>query len=143
MTEENALLKTHPAGDPGKAGFGLPGEAQSLDTFAGKVQIRWVPDGAVSTLGLLPFFTEFLKTSGLFDAFVVARDTRSVREISCRLAPFACSSRIAVRCAWLSMSRFLFLSDSFRHSVQFTAGAFDPALRLLLLHRVHLRQCLA
>jgi len=34
------------------------------------VQIRWVADGAVSTLGLLPYFTEFLKTSGLFEAFV-------------------------------------------------------------------------
>jgi hypothetical protein len=70
MTEEKALLKTHPAGEPGKDRFGLPYEAQCLDTFAGKVQIRWVPDGAVSTLGLLPFFTEFLKTSGLFEAFV-------------------------------------------------------------------------
>jgi hypothetical protein len=70
MTEEKALLPTHPAGESGGAGFKLPGAAQSLDTFAGKVQIRWVPDGAVSTLGLLPFFTEFLKTSGLFDAFV-------------------------------------------------------------------------
>src|SRR5665213_347384 len=70
MTEEKALLKTHPAGEPGEVGLGLAGEAQSLDTFAGRVQIRWVPDGAVSTLGLLPFFTEFLKTSGLFDAFV-------------------------------------------------------------------------
>src|SRR5450631_4191545 len=70
MIEEQALLKTHPAGESGKAGFGLDGGTQSLDTFAGKVQIRWVPDGAVSTLGLLPYFTEFLKTSGLFDAFV-------------------------------------------------------------------------
>ena len=70
MTEENALLKTHPVGESEKEGFGLPGEAQSLDTFAGKVQLRWVPDGAVSTLGLLPFFTEFLKTSGLFETFV-------------------------------------------------------------------------
>jgi hypothetical protein len=70
MTEEKALLKTHPAGESGEVAFNLSGEAQSLDTFAGKVQIRWVPDGAVSTLGLLPFFTEFLKTSGLFDAFV-------------------------------------------------------------------------
>ena len=70
MTEEKVLHRVYPAGEPGNAGFGLAGEAQSLDTFAGKVQIRWVPDGAVSTLGLLPFFTEFLKTSGLFDAFV-------------------------------------------------------------------------
>jgi Transposase DDE domain group 1 len=70
MTEKVALLKAHPAGESGNAGIELPGEGPSLDTFAGKVQIRWVPDGAVSTLGLLPFFTEFLKTSGLFEAFV-------------------------------------------------------------------------
>jgi hypothetical protein len=38
------------------------------------------------------------------------------------------------------MSRFLFLSDSFRHPVQFTAGALNLALRLLLLCGVHLRQ---
>jgi hypothetical protein len=68
MTKEEALLKTHPLGEPGNVGFGLVGGTESLDTFAGKVQIRWVPDGAVSTLGLLPYFTEFLKTSGLFEA---------------------------------------------------------------------------
>jgi hypothetical protein len=70
MTQEKALLETHPAGEPGNLGVGWEGGTQTLDTFAGKVQIRWVPDGAVSTLGLLPFFTEFLKTSGLFEAFV-------------------------------------------------------------------------
>jgi len=52
MTEEKALVKAHPLGEPGKAGFELEDGTQSLDTFAGKVQIRWVPDGAVSTLGL-------------------------------------------------------------------------------------------
>jgi hypothetical protein len=38
------------------------------------------------------------------------------------------------------MFRFLFLSDSFRHPVQFTARAFDGVLCLLLLRRGHLRQ---
>jgi hypothetical protein len=38
------------------------------------------------------------------------------------------------------MLRFLFLSDSFRHPVEFPARAFDPALRLFLLPAVHLRQ---
>jgi hypothetical protein len=38
------------------------------------------------------------------------------------------------------MSAFLFLSDSFRHPVQFAAGALDLALCLPLLRRVHLRQ---
>jgi hypothetical protein len=38
------------------------------------------------------------------------------------------------------MFRFLFLSDSIRHPVQFAAHAFDPVLRLLLLCGIHLRQ---
>ena len=35
---------------------------------------------------------------------------------------------------------FLFLSDSFRHPVEFATRAFEPGLRLLLLSAVHLRQ---
>jgi hypothetical protein len=38
------------------------------------------------------------------------------------------------------MFRFLFLSDSIRHPVEFAAHALDPALRLLLLCGIHLRQ---
>ncbi len=42
----------------------------SLDTFAGKVQFRWVPEAEVSSLGQMPFFIEFLKTSGVFENWV-------------------------------------------------------------------------
>src|ERR1019366_8869234 len=73
----------------------------------------------------------------------VRRDSCNTRAISRLLTPFAFSSRIAVRCAWLSMLAFLFLSDPFRHPVELPARAFDPALRPLLLRAVHLRQCLA
>ena len=52
------------------AGNQPPESAASLDTFAGKVHVKWVPDAAVSSLGQMPFFIEFLKTSGLFDKFV-------------------------------------------------------------------------
>jgi len=38
------------------------------------------------------------------------------------------------------MSAFLFLSDSFRHPVQFPARAFDLVLRLLPLCGIHLWQ---
>jgi hypothetical protein len=44
-----------------------PGTVTSLDTFAGKIHAKWAPEAAVSSLGLMPFFIEFLKTSGLFD----------------------------------------------------------------------------
>ena len=41
-----------------------------MDTFGGKIQVKWAPEAAVSSLGLMPFFIEFLKTSGRFDAWV-------------------------------------------------------------------------
>lgn len=42
----------------------------AVDTFAGRIHVEWDPDAAVTPLGQLPFFIEFLKTSGLYDAFV-------------------------------------------------------------------------
>jgi hypothetical protein len=41
-----------------------------LDTYAGKVHVEWDPQAAVTTLGQRPFFTEFLKVSGLCETFV-------------------------------------------------------------------------
>ena len=42
----------------------------SLDTFGGKVHLKWVPEACVSSLGQMAFFIEFLKTSGKFDEWV-------------------------------------------------------------------------
>ena len=42
----------------------------SVDTFAGRIQIEWDQDAAVTPMGQLPFFIEFLKTSGLYDALL-------------------------------------------------------------------------
>jgi hypothetical protein len=42
----------------------------ALDTFAGKIHVEWDPAAAVTPLGQLPFFIEFLKVSGLFDRWV-------------------------------------------------------------------------
>jgi hypothetical protein len=41
-----------------------------VDTFAGRIHVEWDPDAAVTPMGQLPFFIEFLKVSGLYDAFV-------------------------------------------------------------------------
>ena len=67
MSEHEALLVTHPEGEVKSKGRQTEEAGPSLDTFAGKVQVKWVPEGAVSALGQMPFFIEFLKTSGLFD----------------------------------------------------------------------------
>lgn len=44
--------------------------AVAVDTFAGRVHVEWDPAAAVTPLGQLPFFIEFLKVSGLFEAWV-------------------------------------------------------------------------
>jgi hypothetical protein len=70
MSDETALMKVHPEGEPQKAGNEPSETAVSLDTFAGKIQLKWAPDAEVSSLGQMPFFIEFLKTSGLFENWV-------------------------------------------------------------------------
>ena len=42
----------------------------SLDSFAGPVRVEWDTEAALTPLGQLPFFIDFLKAAGLFDAFV-------------------------------------------------------------------------
>lgn len=42
----------------------------ALDTLGGRIHVEWDPTAAVTPLGQLPFFIEFLKVSGLFDAWV-------------------------------------------------------------------------
>src|SRR5580658_3267635 len=70
MSDETALIKVHPEGEPQKAENEPWETAVSLDTFAGKIQLKWAPDAEVSSLGQMPFFIEFLKTSGLFENWV-------------------------------------------------------------------------
>ena len=42
----------------------------AVDTFAGRIHVEWDPQTAVTPLGQLPFFIEFLKVIGLFDPWV-------------------------------------------------------------------------
>jgi hypothetical protein len=70
MSEEKGLREIHPEGDWQTAGIEPSESTLNLDTFAGKIQLKWVPEASVSSLGQMPFFIEFLKTSGLFDNWV-------------------------------------------------------------------------
>ncbi len=45
-------------------------EGVDLDCFFGPVLVEWDHEAAMTPLGQLPFFIDFLKTAGLFDAFV-------------------------------------------------------------------------
>jgi len=70
MRKEEEVVQAHPEGEV-EIKRNQPAEtATSLDTFAGKVHVKWAPEAAVSSLGLMPFFIEFLKTSGRFDKWV-------------------------------------------------------------------------
>ncbi len=70
MPKEEEVVEVHPEGELQISGNQPPELGASLDTFAGKVKVKWVPEAAVSGLGLMVFFIEFLKTSDLFDRFV-------------------------------------------------------------------------
>ena len=70
MSDETVLTKVHPEGELQKVEIQPWDTPVSLDTFAGKIQFRWAPDAEVSSLGQMPFFIEFLKTSGLFEGWV-------------------------------------------------------------------------
>lgn len=70
MSKEEEVVDAHPQGEVEIARNQPAGAVTSLDTFAGKVHVKWAPEATVSSLGLMPFFIEFLKTSGLFDQWV-------------------------------------------------------------------------
>ena len=70
MSKEEQGIQTHPKGEVENAGTRAEENVTSLDTFAGKIHVKWSPEATVSSLGLMPFFIEFLKTSGLFDKWV-------------------------------------------------------------------------
>src|SRR5215469_16947947 len=70
MGDDKAVLAAHPAGEAVTTDNQAAETVTTVDTFAGKVQVKWSPEAEVSSLGLMPFFIEFLKTSGLFDNWV-------------------------------------------------------------------------
>ena len=74
MTHDPALLPAHPPGDQPLVGpdadRDLSPTRPTLDTFAGPVTVEWDPTTALTPLGQAPFFIEFLKVSGVFEAFV-------------------------------------------------------------------------
>lgn len=56
----------HPVGEAPR----LPSGPLPVDTYGGRIHVEWNPQAAVTPLGQLPFFIEFLKTSELFAPWV-------------------------------------------------------------------------
>jgi hypothetical protein len=63
-------LNTHPLGETVTKAVIPTSEPVVVETFGGRIHVEWNPDAAVTPLGQLPFFIEFLHVSGLFDAWV-------------------------------------------------------------------------
>ena len=60
----------HPAGERQTTALVPAPGPVAVDTFGGRVHVEWDPRAAVTPLGQLPFFTEFLQVSDLFDPWV-------------------------------------------------------------------------
>jgi hypothetical protein len=64
-------LLVHPSGDLALVDRdGLPADVV-VDSYAGRVHVGWDSEAALTPLGQLPFFIDFLKASGLFDRWVL------------------------------------------------------------------------
>jgi hypothetical protein len=68
MSLNKAVETSHPAGEVEEAG--AQPESCTVETYAGKLRIRWDDSAAVTAMGQMPVFIDFLKTSGLWDGFV-------------------------------------------------------------------------
>ena len=60
-------LIVHPVGESKNGALVPISGPVAVDTFGGRIHVEWDPQAAVTALGQLPFFTEFLQVSGLFD----------------------------------------------------------------------------
>jgi hypothetical protein len=64
------VMNNHPLSEAVGAEKDHPLAALAVDTFDGKVHVEWDPTAAVTPIGQLPFFIQFLKVSGLFERWV-------------------------------------------------------------------------
>lgn len=60
----------HPAGEQTLPPKSVLPAAVEVETFAGKLQVEWDQTSAVTPMGQLPFFIQFLKLGGRFDPWV-------------------------------------------------------------------------
>ena len=69
MLEKSATTSVHPSGEAANEALTTvaPG---AVDTFGGKVFVRWDPEASVTGFGPAAYFIEFLKTNGLWESWV-------------------------------------------------------------------------
>lgn len=70
MSHELSQLPVHPLGEQPPIEQGAALGPANLDTWAGPIRVEWDPIAPLTPYGQLPFFIEYLKVAGLFDALV-------------------------------------------------------------------------
>ncbi len=70
MMRDLKLSASHPAGEQSPVEDKGAPPGVNVDSFTGPVRVEWDAGSALTPLGQLPFFVDYLKTAGLFDAFI-------------------------------------------------------------------------
>jgi hypothetical protein len=70
MNQDTPHLPVHPSGEQPPIERDAALAPATLDSWAGPVRVEWAPTAPLTPYGQLPFFIEFLKVAGLFDALV-------------------------------------------------------------------------
>ena len=71
MEDSPPDIPTHPQGEVERNDErGVVEQSKAVETFGGRVFVRWDPDAAVTAFGPVTYFIEFLKTNGLWQQWV-------------------------------------------------------------------------
>ena len=70
MDTKELLKVVHPLGEEKTRVESGESASVFVDTYGGRVQVQWDRAAAVTPLGQLPFFIDFLKTAELFNPWV-------------------------------------------------------------------------
>lgn len=70
MDTNNFFETTHPKGEHEVVLSETEAPSLFVDTYGGRVHVEWDPQAAVTPLGQLPFFVDFLKTAELWERWV-------------------------------------------------------------------------
>lgn len=62
----------HPLGEDNALSVEAVNDQLATETFGGKIHVEWDPTAAVTPIGQLPFFIQFLKVGGLFEPWVAS-----------------------------------------------------------------------
>lgn len=68
----NEEKRLHPKGETKPAPNEVKIDHIATETYDGKIHVEWDPTAAVTPIGQLPFFIQFLKVGSLFDPWVAS-----------------------------------------------------------------------